>query len=765
MRVTRRNFLKMMAISGAGTVAFAGCGIPEHELTIQAPITPPEDLLQGFDAWYATASRQCDAGCGLIVRVMEGRAKKVEGNPDHPINTGKTCIRCQAAVQALYHPERVRGPMLRKGERGQGVFEPISWDQALQTLTERLRAAQTPGATVLITEPLNGHDGLITQRFGRNINAQVIALDPMDSTAERAAVMQVYGQRQLPDYDVANADIVVSLGADWLGTWGSHVRYERGYATFRRGKAGKRGMLYHAEPRFSITAASADKWLPLNPGSEGVLAYSIAQVISSRRISGGGNTVEGAINKGKALDAYRPEKVARSIGVEASLITEIAEALLKADHPLVIVGGSAGAYTNGLFNLMAGHTLNLLLDNINKPGGVRFNPDPVLGLPANEGVGSLNDWIRLADRLATGKNDRGQASEVKVVMVRGVNPAYSVPNALDFRTALAKAPYLVSFSSFIDETTQMADLILPDSHFLERWGSTVPAAGPGYPTLTLMQPVVKPLYDTRGSADVFLDLAKRLNVKTDLPWDNVKLAVQQGAEELFRLNSGSVTAPTLDAFWFAILQRGGWWDAKAVPAAVDMGALAGRLQPAPDPTEALPEWAGKEDDYPLLLTPFNHHALGAGEGANLPWLQAAPDPITTMSWRSWAEINPELAKKLDVKTGDLLNVQTPVVNSVVPVYVNPATPPETVAVPMGQGHWQYGRWAFNRGVNPLAMIAATVEPQTGSLAWNSTRAKVTKAGGHMTMPLYEGDLGGDAVAAELHEIVQITRLTGGEVKH
>lgn len=754
MRVTRRNFLKMMAVSGAGTVAFAGCAIPEQELAIQAPINPPEDLLQGFDAWYATSYSQCSAGCGVIVRVMEGRAKKVEGNPDHPVNQGKTCVRCQAAVQQVYNPDRITNPLMRRAtvrDRNQAQFEPVKWEVALAELTKRLREAR-PESVVMITEPLNGHDGMIYRQFAQNIRAQHLALEPLEAGVERRAIRDVFGTDQTPDFDIHNADVIVSFGNDWLSTWGSYVHYGKDYGEFRQGRAGARGLLFHAESRFSMTAANADKWLPVRAGTEGILAYSIASAIVSRNL-GGDRAAIAALNANGALDEYLPERVARRIGVDASTIYEIADKFAKAKAPLAFGGGSAAAHTNGLFNLRAIYSLNLLMGNVGKAGGVRLNPAPVRGLPASEGGASLQDWVRLAQRFA----NPGTAP-VQVVLVHGANPVYALPNSLDFPAAFGRAPFIVSFSSFMDETTAMADLILPDNHDLERWGSSIPQPGPGYQTITFRQPVVRPSLDTRATGDVLLGVAKELGAATGLPWSSVKHAVQETAEDLMRLNRGSITAPNLDLFWHGVLQRGGWWDTNTT-GQVRLPAIG-----AAAPMEE-PEWDGDETEYHFNLMPYVSNALGMGEGANSPWLQAAPDPITTASWQTWVEIGAETAQKMNIQTGDLVEVATPRRKVTLAAYVNPANPPETLAVPMGQGHWQYGRWAYNRGVNPMTLVGAIADKGEGGLAWAATRAKLTKLGGHVELPLLEGDLTADAVGFDLQQVVQVTRTGGPAAAH
>ena len=146
MALTRRQFLTLAGGSAAGAILFQACGVPEDELLVQSPVEMPEDLVTGRDNWYATVCRQCPSGEGIVVRVMEGRAKKVEGNVDYPINQGAHSARCEGGLQALYHPDRVRGPMVRVGERGANEFREISWEDAITRLTHQLSGIREAGA-------------------------------------------------------------------------------------------------------------------------------------------------------------------------------------------------------------------------------------------------------------------------------------------------------------------------------------------------------------------------------------------------------------------------------------------------------------------------------------------------------------------------------------------------------------------------------------------------------------------------------------------
>lgn len=373
MEITRRDLLKLAGVGLLGAIAFQGCRIPERELRVESPVALPEDLVTGRDNWYATLCQQCGAGCGILVRVMEGRAKKVEGNPDHPLNRGKTCARGQAAVQALYHPDRLATPLLRG--------QPVDWEAAVAELASQIR--QNRGRVFLATNPLRGHVAAVAQAFVQSAGGTLMAYEPLEDTVLRAAVKRLSGQDVLPDYDIANARTVFSFGAGWLETWGSPVRWSWAYGVFRQGRPGERGMFIHADPRFSLTAANADLWLPVRPGAEGVLALAVAYVLIEQGMASRDAADRLTAGRGlAALAAYQPEVVAAQVGVPPQRIREAAT-LFGARRPSVaMVGGSALAHTNGLFTAMAVLSLNALVDSVGRDGGVRFNPPPPLGLPS-----------------------------------------------------------------------------------------------------------------------------------------------------------------------------------------------------------------------------------------------------------------------------------------------------------------------------------------------------------------------------------------------
>jgi anaerobic selenocysteine-containing dehydrogenase len=222
--IDRRRFLTVLGTSGAGAVALSGCSTDRVEKLIPY-LVQSEDQVPGVSTWYASSCTECPTGCGVHVRTREGRAVKLEGNPDHPINQGKLCSRGQAALQGLYNPGRLRGPMARDGA---GRLQEITWDDAIARLSSKLSAAGSRVAAISGAGRGSFSD-LLNQWMGA-LGGKVVRYQPFASDALRAANRQVFGQDQLASYDFAKAKHIVSFGADFLETWPSSIEHQRGFA-------------------------------------------------------------------------------------------------------------------------------------------------------------------------------------------------------------------------------------------------------------------------------------------------------------------------------------------------------------------------------------------------------------------------------------------------------------------------------------------------------------------------------------------------------
>ncbi len=720
----RRTFLKLTGMSSASMV-MAGCQ-KSNEKLIPFLIAPEDGSVPGLADYYASTCRQCPAGCGILVRISEGRAKKIEGNPLHPINSGKLCARGQAALQELYHPDRIRQPLKRTGPRGSGQYAEISWEEAFTTLVEKLSAIREQGRTgqlALITPPLNGSLEILTDRFmtafGSNHH---LAWDLLSPEWIKRGSLASYGHDSIPDYDLENTQYVLSFGADFLETHLSPVRYGHGFGAMRQARSTIRGRFTYVGARMSMTAASADRWLATRPGTEGLLALGLARELLSRGDFDRNSLASAGIDPGELetlLAEFAPHGVVEATGITHKTFMATANDLSTIRPALVMAGETVAWQTNGLEAVKAIQLLNILIGSINRKGGVFLPSSPVTGKLSSH-----------ADLLAfTGRMQQG---DFQLALAWQNNLVYTTPPDLGFADALAKLPFLISASSFMDETTRLADLIMPDHTPLESWGDVVPDRGIRSPVIGLMQPVVKPLHNTRPFPEILLSVARQLggDMAKALPWpsypDMLKATIQD------RLNSPQ--GAEFDQTWNRMQQQGGLFNQPG-----QNGPPASKKTSLPNLANA--RFSGDAETYPLHLQVYFSPAFTDGRNAHLPWLQQMPDPMSTAVWGTWVEINPATAASLGISQGTLVEVTSPAGSIKLPAVIYPGIHPDVLAIPIGQGHLDFGRYAAGRGANPLQLLTTGLDAEHGLPAWGATRVQLRQVavdGGLVTAGHPEG---------------------------
>jgi anaerobic selenocysteine-containing dehydrogenase len=708
----RRDFIKLTAITGT-SATLASCGNPEHQLI---RFIPEDDIIPGIAEWKPSICPMCPAGCAVTVRVMDADvettrngqagvvkmvvAKKLEGEPKDPISRGGLCARGQASIQTTYHPDRVTQPMKRSGNRGSGEFKPISWDEAIAELAGKLDGLAAGGdqkSLAWLTRPRPSRRLALAAEFTSRFGAPApIAFDPFGDAVLRRANAISFGREQLPTIDLARSRFAIAFGADFLGTWNSPVAQSAGYGEMRQGRSGMRGRFVQVESRMSQTGANADEWIPVKPGTEGVLALGLAHAIVAARLrpaeaGRAGAAIEGW---GGGLADYAPARVEQVTGVAAKRIERLAREMVEFQPAVAIIGGAPLAHTNGLFHALAVNALNQLLGTVGQPGGIHFTPGGEGGRASSAPTGVTN--------LAA-----------KVILLDGANPVHGSPRAWQAREALERAQYIASFGSFIDDSSILADLILPDSTFLESWVDATPESGSIEAVTTVAGPAMKPLYQTREAADVVIELAGKLKTPIALPWKT--------AEEL--ANSKPAAAP----------------QAAAPRSAVPQSAI--RNPPSTPRAFEEPRFEGDASQYPYHFLPYLSTQFGDGSAAHLPWLQEMPDPLTSAMWSSWVEINPQTAERMHIRQGDLVDVRSPQGVVRAPAMIFPGIAPDVIAMPIGQGHGQFTQYASGRGVNPIAILAPATEPETGALAWAATRVAIARAGDpDRTLIMFAGEM-------------------------
>ncbi|HET8649190.1 MAG TPA: molybdopterin-dependent oxidoreductase, partial [Gemmatimonadales bacterium] len=317
--IDRRRFLKVLGVAGGGAAALSGCSTDRVEKLVPY-LVQSEDQVPGVPTWYASTCTECSAGCGLHVKTREGRAIKLEGNPDHPINRGKLCSRGQASLQGLYNPGRIKGPMLRSGNG----FKEITWDEAIAQLAGKLQGAQ--GRVAVLAGPGRGTFADLLDQWTSALGGRVVRYEALDYEPLRAANRDVFGLDELPVHDFAAARYIVSFGADFLDTWLAPVENQRGFAE-SHGFDGKTMSKFVAfSPRMDLTGLNADEWHAPKPGTETLLALAMANVVASRRGNAG--------SLASVLSKYTPEAVAADTGISAEVISRIATEFANAQPSL-----------------------------------------------------------------------------------------------------------------------------------------------------------------------------------------------------------------------------------------------------------------------------------------------------------------------------------------------------------------------------------------------------------------------------------------------
>ncbi len=740
MKLDRRCFLALSIGGAAGTALTPLPWKLTDDLSIWSqnwPWTPVPD--KGAITYTHSVCDLCPGGCGITVKKAGDRVIRVEGIEDYPVNQGGVCILGIAGPQLLYSPTRVQKPLKRIGNRGEGRWEPISWQDALAMVIDKLKTLRAADKSHSVAGVFGRDRGTVAQLFQRlltvygspNFFSTPSYLDNYEMT-----LYLMHGMRASVGVDAKNADFILSFGSGMIQGWGSSVYMFKANSLLK-----STGRVVQVEPRLSVSAAKADEWVAVKPGTEGALALGLAHVIINENLHNSDFVVNYSTGfetfKQLVLGKYAPETVAGITDVPAEKIVALARAFARARKPLAICGRGQGLTPGHLSDYIAVHALNALVGNINRQGGVIAIPEAddidwpeatmdaiaVAGMQKGriDGAGSsryphsrslLN---QLPEVLNTGKGD-----SIETLFVADVNPLYTMPDAEATRAALAQIPFIVSFASFMDETAQMADLILPNHMYLERLEDVPsPAAYPAN-IIGLSRPAIGPLFDTRHTGDVIIALAHALggNIAAAFPWQDYPTCLRE----------------TLGDKWNE-LNRKGYWQGPEVAAPLGFGTFDTAsskfefsnpdLNAALESQPALPQ--GDATTYPHLLLPYDTMRIASGPIGSPPFLVKSVDETVLQGNDVLVEVNPKTAAALQLADGKPAKLKTPKGEAKVRVHITEGVAPDVVALPRGLGHTAYDDFLAGKGVNYNALVGMTEDPVSGLDATWGIRAKLSKA--------------------------------------
>ncbi len=691
----RRDFMKVIGATFAAASATACARLPERYA--RPYVQKPEELTPGRANWYATACRTCSAGCGLLVKSRDGRPIKVEGNAEHPVSKGGVCASGQAGVLDLYDGDRLRGPTVGGA--------PSKWDPLDVEVAKQLAAYATNGKALAIVTPTASGPAsrAVIAAFQKKFpGVQHVVYEAETIGAITAAHALTHSKKAVPGLHFERAEYVVSFGADYLGTWLQPAAFTKQWSSTRAVSLDKKTMsrTVQIETRLSLTGSNADERLRILPSEQRGLVLALAVKIAAA--TGADLGVTAASND-------KIDKIAKD------LLAIKGKSLVVSDSDDVAVQGAVAFINEQLGNY--GKTLDLYSH-----------------LQSN-----LADAAAIDKLLADVKS-----GAVTGLVLVGVNPAYDSPTPGAWAQAIKKAEVSIALSQRADETAKLCKIVAASNHALESWGDLETVAG----TLTLQQPLVNPIFDTRQAEDSLLLWAgaqvagkpatflpflretwqQQVAIRAGKPADFQKFwdksvhdgYVVVGRENVVIPGGPAEVAPPQDASPVAIAAEA---SAVALPVAATPEM---KLEAPPPPLYTLEgvkkalatpaakvEGAGK---FELVLFPTV--ALRYGQQANNPFLHEMPDPITKSTWGNYACLSPKTATALGVGSSDVVAVKAGGATVELPVVLSPGLHDGAIALPLG-----FGRTAVGKIGDGLGKDVRVLVPGGGA-----ARADVTKTG-------------------------------------
>ncbi len=762
--MSRRTFLKLSGLVCASTVISYLILKPK----IKTGATPYES--EGIpikEKWIATSCLNCSGRCAIRVRAVNGRAVRISGNPLSKTSEGGICPRANIGLQVLYDKERLIHPLMRTNpEKGKGIdpgWTEISWGFALHEITKRLRSLRNKGLPhrLMLLYGLNTISDEDMIRHFANVygTPNVISGSSLDSESEKSGGWMADGNYACCAYDLGETNYILSFGADFLESQKPLSRWLRMWGKIRRERP-IRAKVVVIDSRYSVTASMADEWIPINPGTHGLLAMGLANVIISEGlydISFVGKWTAGFDEyKGLVLKEYNLERVSKRTGIVADVIRRIAREFAKYKPAIAWRGRGATAWPNGSYTSYAVFCLNALVGSIDVPGGIIYQEDPQY----REMPASIEDDIALKGKarptIDLRKTKQFPCAEVvtnqvpesilnndpyPIEIAIGFNSNFnmSAPGAPRWEMALKRIPYYVHIAPFMSEMANYAEIVLPAPTFLEQWSYDHSPPGAGFAEVNIKQPVVKPLHHTKSIIDIIFELSRRLGGGVARSFEHIG----DDAKGFVRYRTSTIMP------WDEFVKKGVWVDSKYTYHKYDRifktsskkfefrssnlnAALREMGIEDDDEHSCLPHFQevhflGDRKTYPLVLLPYQPLLTMENGSQNYPWAQQIFLVMHGIGWTNFIELNSRTAKDLGIKNGDMVWVESPYNKIKVKAKVFEGIHPQAVSISLGQGHYAHGRWQKGIGVNPNEIIGVDYDHVSGQSTFFNTRVRIYKA--------------------------------------
>ncbi len=667
---TRRDFLKYFGFTVSSAAILAACNKAPVRNVIPYAFKPAE-VVPGTANWYSSTCNACSAGCGTIVKVREGRPVKVEGNPDNKINNGALCAVGHAELLSLYDKARYEGPLKDKANIEIGALDK----EVMASLNEISLANEE---IVILTSTVNSPStrGAIKEFINKYPTSKHIQYEEFSSYAIQAANEKSFGKLVLPSYRFDKANVIVSFGADFLGTWISPVQFTQQYTA---GRKAINGMSRHIqfETNLSLTGSNADVRVPITPSQEGIYLLNLYNKIAS--------------------STGAPALAATTIEGPVNMIENTAKELLANKGKSIVVSGSNDINVQLLVN-----AINSALENIGTTVDM-----------TNYSKQKMSDDAAMEQFV----NDLSEG-KVKAVIVYGTNPSYNYYNATKFNEGLKKAKLSISLATTHDETADNCMYVMPSHHTFESWNDHEAIAG----QYSLTQPTIAPIFNTRQAQE------------TLLAWSGVNTDFYGFIKQTWASNhSGVDFNAVLEKGYLAgaaVIED--LKPSKSIKATKTVIATTTTANANLDSAATSLVKLDADNKGKVQVKLYEKVGLRQGRMSNNPWLQELPDPISKVTWDNYVASSIVYASKNNLADGNLVTLKGGSVATEIPFLRQPGQANNTLSIAVG-----YGRPRYDKAGVPIEVIGKNVYGLVtfvnGAYSYISYESSIEKASGSYTL--------------------------------
>ncbi len=794
MNISRNAFLKALAFAGGGAFGFISSPAPWHLVRDLARWTqnwpwvpvPPA----GEPSFEKTVCSMCDGGCGIRVRKLGQRLVRVDGDPHHPINQGALCPLGTASLQMAYGPSRIREPMKRVGPKTNPGWSPVTWEDAIAEVASKvneLRSSEESQSLVCLTGGCENTTNHLFQRFLHAVGSRNFIKMNSQTHARNIVLKLMQGVDGSLAYDIEHSKFILSFGCSLLEGWGTWGRLHR--ACLRMFDEPDSREIVQVEPNFSLTASRAAQWIPIKPGAEGALALGLAHVLIREDLYDKEFVANHCFGfdewidqdgtkhlgfKEHVLSHYSPPAVERITTAPARRIEELAHQFASKHPSVALAGGGRGDQFASIYDLMAVHSLNALVGNINRPGGVflKQNP-PVTPLPpvVMDDEAKRGYAVERIDRAGSEECPFSEslpgnieAERIRVLLIHDANPYYALPEREIAEELFATVPYIISFASYWDESATRANLILPVSEIFERWDDCFSAPETPHPVYNFAKPVVDPLYNTRSAGDILIQVAGQMGgtVAESFPWNDMKEVFEARTKGLFQSGEGMINTPeaasilqkghfsdetispnysSFSTMWRKLLENNCWFDSYKEQDGTEESLrtpsrkfefFSQALRSAfrfSDDIKCMPHYQERlpiAEGFDLIIMP-EENILVADDGKGTPpFLMKQLSDKELLKDELFVRMNPITAMYHGLHEGDRVLLESPKGKVQVRLHLFEGIREGVALIPLGFGHTAFDKFISNKGVNAHEILEARKDAVSGLATWWATPGRITK---------------------------------------